>query len=121
MIHYASDKGARAIFLFIAELNGFKKGKVSEKEAFGLECYLTGALHDLDADVEEDRKEMHENIWLERLYDDLDLYYQLSDTPVSKQLALAKGTTDALLNNQLTNHQWSTPIELDASALTYNS
>lgn len=45
-----------------------------------------------DKRAEDDRSELHENIWLERLYDDLDRYFS-SET-----------------------HQWSTPLELDASA-----
>lgn len=116
MKHIATHKGATAIFLFIAELNGFKKGKVSDKEVLGIQCYLTSELHDLDVNNEEDRTEIHENIWLERLYNDLDTYYQLTDCPVTKQLALAKGTVASLLSNPLTDHEWTTSIELDASA-----
>ena len=42
----ATAKGVKAINLFIAELNGFKRG-VSEqaKEQFGKECYLNSTLH----------------------------------------------------------------------------
>lgn len=90
----ATDAGATAIYLFIAELHGFKNGSAIDKELFGVECYLKCKLHDLDLTVEADRAELHENIWLERLYDELDAY-----------------TTNEV-------HYWSTPIELDASALT---
>ena len=49
-----------------------------------------------DLRAEEDRKDLHENIWLSRLYDELDSYYE----------AIENGAT----------HKWTTPIELDASA-----
>lgn len=116
MRHTATPKGATAIFLFVAELNDFKEGKISEKEAFGITCYLEHTLHTLDHSDKEDRKEVHVNIWLERLYDDLDLYFQLVDKPVSKKAALANGTIAKLLDNPATDHKWTTPVELDASA-----
>lgn len=117
MRQLATNKGAEAIFLFIAELNGFKKGTVQEKKDYGIECYLNRTLHDLDFDTEEDRKDAHENIWLERLYDELDKYYQLTNKTVSKKLALAKGTVDELLSNPREDFYWAVPIEADASAL----
>lgn len=147
----ATEEGAKAIYLFIAELHGFKDGSLLDKELFGVECYNSRKLHNLTIEsreltarivkelitdeeiaeaneaitdtefgsldyeyavmqleslisiknniskrehlrAEEDRKELHENIWLERLYDELDAY----------------NTQDI--------HHWSTPIELDASA-----
>lgn len=94
----ATSQGATAIYLFIAELLGFKDGSVLDKELFGLNCYNEYKLHELDLNDEDDRSELYENIWLERLYDDLEAYH----------LALQNGTT----------HKWSTPLELDASALT---
>lgn len=90
----ATDKGATAIYLFVAELLGFKGGTPTDKELFGVECYNSRKLHTLDLTVEADRKELHENIWIERLYDELDQFY----------------TTE--------EHYWSTPVEKDASALT---
>lgn len=116
MRHLATDAGATAIYLFIAELNGFKEGTPAEKEAFGIECYLTTHLHELDADIEDDRKEMHENIWLERLYAELDSYYELTDKPYSKKKALGHGTVASLLSKPRTDYKWTVPIELDASA-----
>lgn len=114
MKHLATHKGATAIFLFIAELQGFKKGKVAEKEAHGIQCYLGHVLHELDIADEEDRKDIHENIWLERLYDDLDLYYQLVNKPVSKAIALGDGKIAKLLSDPATDHYWTVPIECDA-------
>lgn len=90
----ATEAGAQAIYLFIAELHGFKKGSVIDKEIFGLLCYQQHKVHDLDLSKEEDRKQLYENIWLERLYNELDNFY----------------STDC--------YEWKVPIELDASALT---
>lgn len=88
----ATEKGVKAIYLFIAELLGHKGGTPVDKELFGFQCYSNRTLHKLDLEDEEDRKELFENIWLERLYDEIDQYY----------------STDC--------HYWSTPVEKDASA-----
>ena len=89
-------KGVNAVHLFIAELLGFKKGKKFQKSAKGIRAYANRTLHDIDLSDQEDRKDLHENIWLERLYDELDAYY----------LAQEEGNL----------YYWSVPIELDASA-----
>lgn len=88
----ATDKGATAIYLFIAELLGFKGGTPVDKELFGVECYKARKLHELNLANEADRSELHENIWLERLYSELDMFHSTNE------------------------HYWSTPVELDASA-----
>ena len=88
----ATEEGAIAIYLFIAELAGVKSSTVQSKIEAGRNCYTTRYTHDLDLTDEEDRRHLYENIWLERLYDDLDGYYS-NDT-----------------------YYWSVPVELDASA-----
>lgn len=116
----ATAKGVKAINLFIAELNGFKRG-ISEqaKEQFGRDCYLNSTLHDIDPMTEKGRKDLHENIWLERLYKELDAYYQVSaSSNITKRAALA-GDEEAIkkiFGNPSTSHKWTVPIELDASA-----
>lgn len=91
-----TTEGSSAVYLFIAELLGFKKGKKFQKSAKGIRAYSNRTLHDIDLNNEEDRKELHENIWLERLYDALDAYYKAVDNGME--------------------YYWSVPIELDASA-----
>lgn len=78
-----------AVYLFIAELNGYKTGTLSGKLAYGKECYANRVLPEMSDDV------LHEIIWLERLYDELMAYY---------------------ISNDKDNFHWSVPIELDASA-----
>ena len=119
MRHLATDRGARAIFLFIAELNGYKVGTIDGKLAFGKQCYVSNHLHDLDYSTEDGRKDAHENIWLQRLYDDLDKYYQLGLlAPIRKSYVLdGVDTIDTLLSNPSVSHKWTVPIELDAGAL----
>lgn len=61
------------IYLFIAELNGSKATKQLAKIADGMEMYNRRELPELDLDTEAGRKSMYELIWLERIYDKLDL------------------------------------------------
>lgn len=118
MRHTATMKGAKAIFLFIAELNGFRDGTVTDKLAFGQECYVEGRTHKLDYKSEEDRKDLHENIWLERLYEELDNFFQLGPLAGMKRRWVSEGSKSLewLMSDPSTTFEWSVPIELDASA-----
>jgi len=105
---------AEAVFLFIAELTGsFEAGSGNKEDKIkcGIKDYLDSTLHDLDLATEEDRKDVHENVWLERLYRDLDMYFGI---PEGNKLARCLSIdTDAY---RTVTYKWSVPIELDASA-----
>lgn len=88
----ATRKGLLAKYLFIAELMGYKSGTVFGKIRHGIKCYQIKAFHDIDISTDEGLKELPENIWLERLYADIDAYY---------------------INP---SYKWIVPIELDMSA-----
>lgn len=106
-----------SIYLFIAELHGYRVGTEAGKLAFGRECYLTTRLLDLDYNKESDRSDMHENIWLQRLYDDLDNCFGITDSPLAgiyKTRSL-KGK-ERIEDCANPNYKWSVPIELDAGA-----
>lgn len=102
-----------AVFLFIAELTGSFKpesGDVNDKIVCGQKRYVENYLHNLDLNNEEDRKETHVNIWLERLYEELDNYFEIDGTGLNRFLAIdSKSYRDE-------TYAWSVPIELDASA-----
>lgn len=103
-----------AVFLFIAELTGSFKagtGTVEDKIACGQSDYVNSKLHDLDLSNEHDRKELHENMWLERLYAELDEYFRLP-TGSSLERLLSLQTSDY----RSETYKWTVPIELDASA-----
>jgi len=112
----ATDEGADTIYLFIAELNGYKSSEgcegdaIEHKRNYGLECYLSSTFHTLDLEEEDDRSDLHENIWLQRLYNELDAYYGIDQ--MTKELALVTGE----FNPDTHEHYWSTPVELDAGA-----
>ena len=84
-----------SIYLFIAELTGHKcLGQTeADKIEAGRQAYLAKELPRLDLKSEEDRKELHELIWLERIYARLD--------------KLNKSVTKWTL--------WDIPIEIDHS------
>lgn len=111
----ATAKGADAIFMFIAELNGYKIGTEASKLDYGRDCYLSSKLHDLDYSTEAGQSEAHENIWLQRLYNDLDCYYGLADKPIITPVLKAIGF-EVIAKRAVNNHKWTVPIELDASA-----
>lgn len=122
--------GARSVFLFIAELNGFKSGTVEDKLAYGRDCWCSSKLHNLNYEptnltkeelerAEEDRSEAHENIWLERIYDALDKHYQIGTLGQLAKRKFAEGYlefADKVFGNPSTTYEWDIPIELDASA-----
>jgi len=107
-----------AVFLFIAELTGeFKPGSgtVLDKIEKGQLGYINSTFHDLDLDNEEDRKDVHENIWLSRLYGELDRYFDIEGVECLKAARALTIDTEAYRED---TYEWSVPIELDASALT---
>ena len=95
--------------LAIAELQGYKVGTVEGKLQCGVNAYITSKLHNLDSKNEDDRKDIYGNIWLERLYADLDAAYGIDADPLARALAVDVGTVPA-------DYKWSVPIELDANA-----
>jgi len=104
-----------AVFLFIAELTGsFKAGSgtTETKIKCGEKDYIQNNLLELDLNDEEDRKDMHENIWLERLYAELDDYFRLPKADVLTR-TLSVYTASSY---RPATYKWTVPIELDASA-----
>lgn len=98
----ATEQGLYAVHLFIAELHGFKDGSPDDKANFGKLCYENRKLLNLNLDCESDRDDLYENIWLERLYDEIDQY---SDNKIM-----------CAIDPSIEPFAWSVPIELDASA-----
>jgi hypothetical protein len=82
----ATADGFKAILLFVAELNGYKKGNVTDKEVFGWKCFLARTIP----------HEPHEAIWAKRLYKEL----------AGFQIAVLEGK----------DYYWSVPVELDVGA-----
>jgi len=79
------------IYYFVAELTGSKAKTEYFKIQDGIKAYRERHLPVLDLSSEEDRKDLHELIWLERIYQSLDTLY-------------ANGTIE-----------WTVPLEIDAS------
>ena len=117
-------EGLEAVYLFIAELLGIKAKSKSDKIRAGRLAYIRHDYNELDLTTESGRKHMYENLWLERVYNELDetfnvlgrstldslydKYFDDKATPVEEQekVLLAR-----------TKHIWRVPIELDATAL----
>jgi len=107
-----TNDGLHAVFLFIAELLGIKSPTEATKATAGMNAYLTDTLLELDYSSEADRSDVHENIWLTRIYSKLDQVfgYDLLIGPILKK---------RLPNLYLVERKpiaWGIPIELDASA-----
>lgn len=94
--------------LFIAELNGFKEGTLEAKLDYGIDCYANHKVHTLDLTEEEDRADNYENIWLERIYIELDEVHEAYD-PLTRKMSIE-------LEQYADSIKWSVPLELDASA-----
>ena len=148
-----NDSHLEPVYLFIAELIGKKQTTMVLKALEGKRCYEARELHDLDlvthqfkdeeamkiekARADNDRKELHENIWLERLYDELDRYNEykasfynsqfkyrilmqkLSRARVQKSIdSITAQLKEFMDSNPVTGFNWTVPVELDATALT---
>lgn len=88
-----NQEAINSVYMFIAELQGYKQGTVQEKIVFGKDCYYNGTL------PEETPDDLHEIIWLQRLYKELASMFLYNE-----------------LYGNLDGFHWQVPIELDASA-----
>jgi len=113
----ATANGLKNVYLFIGELLGYKNGTVQGKIEFGREAYFNRTLIE---DIELD--DLYENIWLERLYEDIDRVLNVRGN-YQKVLTLRKyelGTMTleecAKVIETFEYRKWSVPIEIDVSA-----
>ena len=146
-----NDSHLEPVYLFIAELIGAKQKTMALKALEGKRCYEARELHSLDLVtkqlVDQDaqkaenkraddaRKELHENIFLERIYDELDRYFdykeeqlkdnfkykilmkRLSRARVQKSIDSINKEIDELVDSvPVTGFNWTVPIELDATS-----
>lgn len=146
-----NDSHLEPVYLFIAELIGAKQKTMALKALEGKRCYEARELHSLDLVTKQlvdqdkqkaenkradhDRKEIHENIWLERLYDELDRYnefkaslYQsnfkhrilvqkLSRAKAQKSIDSITASIKELVDSiPVTGFNWTVPLELDCTA-----
>ena len=112
----ATLKGVEAIALFVAELNGYKAGpSMEDKYHYGIKCWMSNKLHALNLTIEKERKDLYENIWLERMYKDLDNAFSLVgiDGDIQKAMYLAGMDVELELDE---NYSWTVPVELDCAA-----
>ena len=68
IISKSDTKAMKEIYLFIAELVGTNAKSWNAKALAGRCAFNIREYHDLDLSTEEGRKDLHENIWLERIY-----------------------------------------------------
>ncbi len=112
----ATQKGLESKLMFVAQLLGFKNGSKQDKIDQGWNQYLTETFHECDYS-DETAEEVFENIWLTRLYQDLDNAFGNSfKLKIYKQRAKAGETLP--INLPIVEYKWSVPIEIDMSALT---
>lgn len=104
-----------AVYLFIAELTGSftpSSGTEADKIGCGQLDYINSNFPTVDLDNENDRKDLHEVMWLERLYNELDTYYSIPSV----------GSDDDRLTAVMSgryrteSYKWTVPIELDATS-----
>lgn len=121
-----TPSGLRNKYLFIAELVGFKAGSAKAKEQFGRTAYYNATMTDCAV----------ENIWLERLYADLNNAFdgKFESTRFDRHMRIQEykagsawhqarvtGMIDELIALEQTiitksTYKWQVPIEIDMSA-----
>ena len=102
-----------AVCLFIAELAGsFEAGSGTKEDKIkcGQQDYITQSTPELDLTTEEGCKDVHEKVWLERLYTELDDYFEIKPIRSLRALSIA---AEAYRKE---TYKWSVPIELDATS-----
>jgi hypothetical protein len=92
VVRASNTKVMNDIWYFIAELAGTGGSTQAEKFALGEKAYKDRVLPEIDLDTEDGRKDLHEVIWLKRIYSELDRLYA------------GVGIT-----------LWTIPVEVDAS------
>ena len=115
----ATASGLKHKYLFIAEILGYKNGNVAGKVNFGRRAYFNKRL--LDLDLPNDLDDLYENIFLERMYSELDTVLLMSNWKKTAAIARFRaGTltmTDAAKKIETFNGaRWFVPAEIDASA-----
>ena len=66
--------------------------------------------------AEHDRAELHENIWLERLYNGLDAHFNVQQVIKTKALTARDALLYIAKKHKTATFEWNIPIELDATA-----
>jgi len=92
---------AKGAFLFIAEIYSGFNPNIPAKIEQGIDCYADRLYHEIDADTEEGLDSLFENIWLERLYADMEAFeanpYHLVTTPLEVDFSASNLTIIGLL------------------------
>lgn len=105
-----------AVFLFIAELSGSfvpGTGTMADKIECGRLDYVNNHLPSLDLSTDKGIKDAHEVIWLERLYKDLDNYFDINNKFGS--IEVARGVCSRI-GFRIKSYKWTVPVEIDMSA-----
>lgn len=105
-----------AVFLFISELNSSYTpgtGTMQDKISCGQYDYAHNIYPELDLTTEEGRANHHEVMWLERLYKELDEYFDIK-VPSTEERLLALESE----RYREDSYKWTVPIEVDATSLT---
>lgn len=115
----ATIKDTSAIFLHIAEMNGYREGSTESKIKYGMCMWSENRIHEPNLETEKGRSELHECMWLQRHYKQLDEFFQIKPFTLANiyKRRIGRGDYSALqLLVPRTDYQWPVPVELDASA-----
>jgi len=106
-----------SIYGFIAELLGLKRQRYSTRILAGMIAYKRRELPPINLDTEEGRKELHEHIWLERIYDKLDELNEVGtvvwDIPIEVDATMSLAQVLACITNDKRLMQKTNMIERD--------
>jgi len=106
------------IYGYIAELNGLKRQRYATKQLAGMIAYKNKTLPTLDLSNENDRKNLHELISLERIYGKLDELFENGsvywDIPIEIDATMSLGQIVACLTNDVRLMKKTNIIEKDS-------
>lgn len=100
-----NNNGIENAMLFIAELcKGFEPD-IDKKIEIGIDCYVNREYHDLDTSTEKGLDAAFENIWLERLYKDLEAVEADSNHLVTTPVEVDFSSSNLVLLGLLLDHK----------------
>ncbi len=101
---HVDKEGLRAVYLFIAEITEGFTPDITKKQALGKKAYKNRKYLDLDMNSEKGLDDLFENIWLARVYKELEAYENNPEHKVTTPIEIDFSASNMLIIGLLLGH-----------------